>query len=418
MTDDAGTHKAHGVLRGVRRRTSPTTEARPRSSPARSSCPRARRLFTVSRPETTAGASWAARRATVSGISSRTAFRKQGYTEQLRYDDRGSLFGEGGQGDRPGRLSRRGRLGRSVRQGPAGNDDLHLPRRPSAPAVTGVRHGPGLGAASRRRRSRRLRGHRASRPSRAAHGHDGRSRPGDRTPGLDAGGFGTYFLTRPASSSHDPSFDLGKAPSGSNVRPPESIAGVAAKVLPSVVSLTVEGGTSASTGSGFLIKGGYVVTNNHVVAGAASGRPDQIQIQFNNRKSTPGRVVGVDPESDLAVVKPEETFGAPEITLGNSDNVVVGDPVIAIGSPLGLTGTVTSGIVSSLNRPVQAGEENSSDTTWLSAVQTDAAINPGNSGGRWSTPTARSSASTRRSPPSAGRSAARAAASGSDSPSR
>jgi putative serine protease PepD len=156
---------------------------------------------------------------------------------------------------------------------------------------------------------------------------------------------------------------------------------VAAKVLPSVVSLTVEGGTSASTGSGFLIKGGYVVTNNHVVAGATAGGQSQIQIQFNNRKSTPGRVVGVDPESDLAVVKPEETFGAPEITLGNSDNVVVGDPVIAIGSPLGLTGTVTSGIVSSLNRPVQAGEENSSDTTWLSAVQTDAAINPGNSGG-------------------------------------
>ena len=156
---------------------------------------------------------------------------------------------------------------------------------------------------------------------------------------------------------------------------------MAAKVLPSVVSLTVEGGTSAATGSGFLIKGGYVVTNNHVVAGAAAGGQSQIQIQFNNRKSTPGRVVGVDPESDLAVVKPEETFGAPEITLGNSDNVVVGDPVIAIGSPLGLTGTVTSGIVSSLNRPVQAGEENSSDTTWLSAIQTDAAINPGNSGG-------------------------------------
>ncbi|MFC7647852.1 S1C family serine protease [Streptosporangium lutulentum] len=196
------------------------------------------------------------------------------------------------------------------------------------------------------------------------------------------GSFGTYFLTRPASSSHDPSFDLGKAPSGSNVRPPESVAGVASKVLPSVVSLTVEGGTSAATGSGFLIKGGYVVTNNHVVAAAAGpGGQTQIQIQFNNRKSTPGRVVGLDPESDLAVVKPEETFGAPEIVLGNSDNVVVGDPVIAIGSPLGLTGTVTSGIVSSLNRPVQAGEENSSDTTWLSAVQTDAAINPGNSGG-------------------------------------
>jgi putative serine protease PepD len=193
------------------------------------------------------------------------------------------------------------------------------------------------------------------------------------------GSVGTYLLTRPTDSGRDPSFSLDKAPSGSNVRPPDSVAGVASKVLPSVVSLAVEGGASSSTGSGFLIKGGYVVTNNHVVAAAAPN--GQIQIQFNNRRSTSAVIVGRDPESDLAVVKPNETFGAPEITLGNSDNVVVGDPVIAIGSPLGLTGTVTSGIVSSLNRPVQAGEENSSDTTWLSAVQTDAAINPGNSGG-------------------------------------
>ncbi|ACZ91058.1 S1C family serine protease [Streptosporangium roseum] len=193
------------------------------------------------------------------------------------------------------------------------------------------------------------------------------------------GSVGTYLLTRPSLSDRDPSFTLGKAPTGSNSRPPESIAGVAARVLPSVVSLAVDGGTSASTGSGFLIKGGYVVTNNHVVAAAAPG--GEIQIQFSNRKSTSARIIGRDPESDLAVVKPEETFGAPEISLGNSDNVVVGDPVVAIGSPLGLVGTVTSGIVSSLNRPVQAGEENSSDTTWLSAIQTDAAINPGNSGG-------------------------------------
>ncbi|GAA3105825.1 S1C family serine protease [Streptosporangium carneum] len=195
------------------------------------------------------------------------------------------------------------------------------------------------------------------------------------------GSIGTYLLTRPSGGDLDPSYRLGAAaPSGSNSRPPESIAGVASKVLPSVVSLSVNAGTSASTGSGFLIKGGYVVTNNHVVAGAEPNS-SQIQIQFSNRKSTSGHVVGRDPESDLAVVKPDETFGAPEIVLGNSDNVVVGDPVVAIGSPLGLSGTVTSGIVSALNRPVQAGEENSTDTTWLSAIQTDAAINPGNSGG-------------------------------------
>ncbi|MEU9834415.1 trypsin-like peptidase domain-containing protein [Streptosporangium sp. NPDC048047] len=193
------------------------------------------------------------------------------------------------------------------------------------------------------------------------------------------GSLGTYLLTRSSASGTDPSFSLGKPPNGSAARPPDSIAGVASRVLPSVVSLAVSGGSGANTGSGFLIKGGYVVTNNHVVAGAANG--GEIQIQFSNRKSTPARIVGRDPESDLAVVKPDDTFGAPQATLGNSDNVVVGDPVVAIGSPLGLTGTVTSGIVSSLNRTVQAGEENSSDTTWFSAIQTDAAINPGNSGG-------------------------------------
>ncbi|MGW4663958.1 S1C family serine protease [Streptosporangium sandarakinum] len=193
------------------------------------------------------------------------------------------------------------------------------------------------------------------------------------------GSLGTYLLTRSSASGTDPSFSLGKPPNGSSARPPDSIAGVAARVLPSVVSLAVSGGSGANTGSGFLIKGGYVVTNNHVVAGAANG--GEIQIQFSNRKSSPARIVGRDPESDLAVVKPDDTFGAPQATLGNSENVVVGDPVVAIGSPLGLTGTVTSGIISSLNRTVQAGEENSSDTTWFSAIQTDAAINPGNSGG-------------------------------------
>ncbi|MFC4058290.1 trypsin-like peptidase domain-containing protein [Planomonospora corallina] len=192
------------------------------------------------------------------------------------------------------------------------------------------------------------------------------------------GSVGTYLLTRPGSSGVDPSYTIPAAPSGSTSRAPESVAGVAARVLPSVVSLSVEGDGGMGTGSGFLIRGGYVVTNNHVVASAANG--GQIQVQFNNRKSTAARIIGRDPESDLAVVKPDDTFGMPEITLGNSDNVVVGDPVIAIGSPLGLTGTVTTGIVSALNRPVQAGES-ASDSTWFSAVQTDAAINPGNSGG-------------------------------------
>jgi putative serine protease PepD len=195
---------------------------------------------------------------------------------------------------------------------------------------------------------------------------------------------GTYLLTRSSSSGNDPSYSLGPLPTGATNRPPDSVAGVAARVLPSVVSLEVGNGSSTegATGSGFLIKNGYVVTNNHVVALAAQG--GEIRIQFNNRKTTSGRIVGRDPGTDLAVVKPEETFGTPEITLGNSDQVVVGDPVIAIGSPLGLSGTVTTGIVSSLNRPVIAGDEtgvSSEEPAYISAIQTDAAINPGNSGG-------------------------------------
>ncbi|HUR06684.1 MAG TPA: trypsin-like peptidase domain-containing protein [Nonomuraea sp.] len=197
------------------------------------------------------------------------------------------------------------------------------------------------------------------------------------------GSVGTYLLTRSSSTGTDPSYSLGPIPSAATNRAPDSVAGVASRVLPSVVSLEVNASSAEGvSGSGFLIKDGYVVTNNHVVAPAAKG--GDIQIMFNNRKTTKGRIVGRDPGSDLAVVKPEETFGTPEINLGNSDQVVVGDPVIAIGSPLGLTGTVTTGIVSSLNRPVIAGDESGTSTeepAYISAIQTDAAINPGNSGG-------------------------------------
>ncbi|MGP3914106.1 trypsin-like peptidase domain-containing protein [Nonomuraea sp. 10N515B] len=229
-------------------------------------------------------------------------------------------------------------------------------------------------------------------------GGQGPGATGRRGPGLGAlvaiavaialvasvlGSVGTYVLTKP-SSGNDPSYSLGPLPTGATNRAPDSVAGVAARVLPSVVSLEVGNGSSTegASGSGFLIKNGYVVTNNHVVSLAARG--GEIQIMFNNRKTTTGRIVGRDPGSDLAVVKPEETFGTPEITLGNSDQVVVGDPVIAIGSPLGLTGTVTTGIVSSLNRPVIAGDDTGTSTeepAYISAIQTDAAINPGNSGG-------------------------------------
>ncbi|MEO3793630.1 trypsin-like peptidase domain-containing protein [Nonomuraea sp. B10E15] len=197
------------------------------------------------------------------------------------------------------------------------------------------------------------------------------------------GSVGTYLLTKP-TSDNDPGYSLGPVPTGATNRAPDSVAGVAARVLPSVVSIEAGNGmaTEGASGSGFVIKNGYVVTNNHVVSPAAKG--GEIRIMFNNRKTTSARIVGRDPGSDLAVIKPEDTFGTPEITLGNSDQVVVGDPVIAVGSPLGLTGTVTTGIVSSLNRPVIAGDDtgaSSEEPAYISAIQTDAAINPGNSGG-------------------------------------
>ncbi|XVQ84810.1 S1C family serine protease [Microbispora siamensis] len=198
---------------------------------------------------------------------------------------------------------------------------------------------------------------------------------------LVAGGvasWGTFLLTRP-SSGIDPGYALSTPSKQPTARPPESVAGVAAKVLPSVVSLEVKGNSESGTGSGFVIKGGYIVTNNHVVA--VAGQAGEIRIRYNDRTSSGARVVGRDPNSDIAVVKPDGAVKAPELPLGNSDGVVVGDPVIAVGSPLGLTGTVTTGIISSLNRPVEAGGSTGSDYALINAIQTDAAINPGNSGG-------------------------------------
>jgi S1-C subfamily serine protease len=171
--------------------------------------------------------------------------------------------------------------------------------------------------------------------------------------------------------------------SGAVNRPPTSVAGIAHRVLPSVVMIKVETNTGDSgAGSGFITKGGYIITNNHVVAEAANG--GDMQVVFNDQKntSTSATIVGRDPSSDVAVIKPATTNNMPALPLGNSDDIAVGDPVIAIGSPLGLSGTVTSGIISALNRPVQTQDETGAgDSAVLNAIQTDAAINPGNSGG-------------------------------------
>ncbi|RFS84871.1 PDZ domain-containing protein [Actinomadura spongiicola] len=161
-------------------------------------------------------------------------------------------------------------------------------------------------------------------------------------------------------------------------RPPDSVAGVAQRVLPSVVSIRVRSAQSEVGGTGFIVNGGYVITNNHVVEGAGGG---QIQVVFNDKKALPASVKGVDKSSDVAVLKPEGQHSLPALALGDSSKIAVGDPVIAIGSPLGLQGSVTTGIVSSLNRAVPTGGEAGSDLSYLNAIQTDAAINPGNSGG-------------------------------------
>lgn len=157
-----------------------------------------------------------------------------------------------------------------------------------------------------------------------------------------------------------------------------SVASIAAAVLPSVVSIEASSAAGAATGSGFVLRqDGYLLTNNHVVAGAdADG--GALVVTFSDGREATATIVGRTAEYDLAVIK-VDVDGLVPLALGDSDSVRVGDPVVAIGAPLGLTGTVTTGIVSALNRPVSAGDE--TDTAFINAIQTDAAINPGNSGG-------------------------------------
>ena len=168
------------------------------------------------------------------------------------------------------------------------------------------------------------------------------------------------------------------ASAGSSIAPAAgSIAAIAADVQPSVVQLNVSGTKGDGTGTGFVVSSdGYIVTNDHVAGDAGNG--GTIDVTFVDGSTATGKLVGADPGYDIAVVKVDRTE-LPALTLGSSDAVNVGDIAVAIGSPLGLQGTVTSGIVSALNRPVTAGGQGG--TSYINAIQTDAAINPGNSGG-------------------------------------
>jgi len=198
--------------------------------------------------------------------------------------------------------------------------------------------------------------------------------------GAIGGAGGVWWEHHRSTSVLDTGASLGAPPTGSLSRPPDSVAGIAQQVLPSVVLIKVVAGTGGDTGSGFVLRGdGYILTNNHVVAaGADTG---QISVVFANGDPVTAKIVGRSPAYDLAVLKVDKT-GLPAATLGNSDDVVVGDQAIAIGAPLGLAGTVTSGIISAKNRPVTTGGQGTgSDASYISALQTDAAVNPGNSGG-------------------------------------
>lgn len=249
--------------------------------------------------------------------------------------------------------------------------------------------------------------------------HAGRPTPVAQAPAADRIG-----IPSPAVGAA-PAQPKGSAPAG-------SVEQVSAKVLPSVVKLQVETGQGREEGSGIVLsEDGLILTNNHVVASAAQGAggqgpmaaqaspdgpfpgfprgllpggqfpgddpysPDgpsanssgrsggaiQATITMSDGRTAPFTVVGTDPDDDIAVVKAQNVSGLTPITIGSSKDLKVGQNVVAVGSPLGLQGTVTTGIISALDRPVATGDGQSGQHSVMSAIQTDAAINPGNSGG-------------------------------------
>jgi putative serine protease PepD len=159
-----------------------------------------------------------------------------------------------------------------------------------------------------------------------------------------------------------------------------NVTAVANEVVPSVVTISAQGKSGAGTGSGEVIRSdGYILTNNHVIAVAANG--GSVQVLFSDGQSVPATITGRDPLTDLAVLKVNTSAKLKVIAMGNSSSVVVGQPVVVIGAPLGLSGTVTSGIVSALDRSIQVPADDDKTALLVGAIQTDAAINPGNSGG-------------------------------------
>ncbi len=197
------------------------------------------------------------------------------------------------------------------------------------------------------------------------------------------GSVATVALSDDGPNGSAPVITREVSPTSNKTTPAGTVEAAAATINPSVVTLQVagsEGGrTSQGTGSGVVIReDGYILTNNHVVAPAASG--GTVRVFFSDGTEKDATIVGRDPSNDLAVVKVENSKGLKAATFAESATLKIGQPVVAVGAPLGLSGTVTQGIVSAVDRPVRTGDGTGQDAV-IDAVQTDAAINPGNSGG-------------------------------------
>ncbi len=189
----------------------------------------------------------------------------------------------------------------------------------------------------------------------------------DEDDGGSGGGSSPVSTSQVVSSPDEPAAD-------------GSVEQVAQEVLPSVVKLDVAGQSETGSGSGIVLSSdGLILTNNHVAAVAGDG--GTITVSFADGSHAGADIVGTDPLTDTALVQAQDVDGLTPATIGESGKVEVGEEVVAIGSPFGLDATVTSGIVSALDRPVDVGSDQQGNATVYPAIQTDAAINPGNSGG-------------------------------------
>ncbi len=191
-------------------------------------------------------------------------------------------------------------------------------------------------------------------------------------------GAGTVALTDNNDTASSASLNV-TAQTAPSVKLDGSITAAANRIQPSVVTINVSGSQESGTGSGVIIRSdGYILTNNHVVSVAGTG--GSLTVVTNDGQQAAAKIVGTDSSDDLAVIKVDGLNNLTAATFGKSSSLVVGQTVVAVGAPLGLSDTVTSGIVSNTARPVTTGDSSNTEAVF-NAVQTDAAINPGNSGG-------------------------------------